>query len=93
LKIASSQGFKTMTRFRFGESSPEGLSTAIRAAEVIGLVDSNKGELLWSWNKRPARSVVFGVPAHTVLPLEIEVNSSKELGELQSLVEHIKEGA
>jgi hypothetical protein len=81
-----------MMRFRFRESSPEGLSTAIREAQVIALVDSNRGELLWSWNKFPARSIVLGVPAYTVLPLEIEVNSRKELWELQSLVEQIKEG-
>lgn len=82
-----------MTRIRFGETPPDGLSRAIREAEIIAILDCNWDKMLWDWNKRPARSVAIGAPAHTVIPLEIAVNSPDELAELKSLVERIKEGS
>lgn len=81
-----------MTRIRFGEASPDGLSRAIGEAEIIAILDCNWDKVLWDWNKRPARSVAVGAPAHPVIPLEIAVNSPEELVQVKALVERIKEG-
>ncbi len=80
-----------MTRIRYDSAVREGLANAIRDAEVVALYDVDFEKQQWVWNKRSARMVAVGAPAHKLDVLEIGVSTEK-LSELKSLVTGIKDG-